>query len=140
MSIEVLGRPKEHLIETLEELSLKVNSEKGVKMLNKKINEPILVPDQKDLFTAFVELEFEIEDPMKLAILTFKYMPSHIEVLEPENFIFKNANFNELLNELTGRLHRYEELVRVLQMQMQKQGNPVSKKEKDPEKTSKEKK
>ncbi|PJE81754.1 hypothetical protein COU58_00815 [Candidatus Pacearchaeota archaeon CG10_big_fil_rev_8_21_14_0_10_32_42] len=117
MIIEVMGRPKEHLIETLEDLSLQVNSEKGVTILNKKIKEPTQIPD-KDLFTAFVELEFEIEEPLTLMTLMFKYMPSHVEVIEPENFTFKNSEFNELFNEITRRLHRYEELVRVLQLQL----------------------
>jgi len=120
MIIEVLGRPKEHLIETLEDLSMKINSEAGVKITNKKINEPILIEGQKDLFTGFVELELDVQSPKIIAGLLFKYMPSHIEVIEPENFVFKNSEFNELFNEITRRLHRYEELVRVLQLQMQK--------------------
>ncbi|MCR4327126.1 MAG: hypothetical protein NUV46_00925 [Nanoarchaeota archaeon] len=128
MIIEVLGRPKEHLVETLEDLSMKVNSEKGLKILNKKINEPNLVKDQKDLFTAFVELEFEVEEVNTLAMILFKYMPSHIEVLEPENFVFKNFEFNELFNEIVRRLHRYEELVRVLQFQLEKEKNDKEKK------------
>ena len=119
MIIEVLGRPKEHLIQTLEDLSKEISEEKGVKLLSKKINEPNLAKDQKDLFTSFAEIEIEVDKPMMIAALMFKYMPSHIEIIEPEKFIFTNAEYSEIMNELTRRLHRYEELVKVMQMQMQ---------------------
>lgn len=128
MIIEVMGRPKEHLVETLEDLSMKVNSEKGIKIIEKKINEPSPIEGQKDLFTAFVELEFEVEEPNTLALIVFKYMPAHIEVIEPENFVFKNSEFNEFFNEITRRLHRYEELVRVMQLQMEKDRKKYEKK------------
>ncbi|MBU2612811.1 MAG: hypothetical protein KKB62_03765 [Nanoarchaeota archaeon] len=128
MIIEVLGRPEEHLTTVLEDLSKQVEAEPGVKSFNKKLNKPTLIKDQKDLFTGFVEIEMEIENPAVLAALMFKYMPSHVEVIEPEHFVFKNVEFNELLNELTRRLHRYEELVKVLQFEIEKNKKVQAKK------------
>ncbi len=122
MIIEVMGRPKEHLIETLEGMSKQISEEPGVKILSKKINEPVLVKDQKELLTTFGEFEIEVDEPLVLAVLMFKYMPSHLEILEPEKFIMTNVGFGDILNELTRRLHRYEELVRVMQIQMESQG------------------
>ena len=55
----------------------------------------------------------------------FKYMPSHLEIVEPEKFILTNVGFGDILNEITRRLHRYEELVRVMQIQMQAQAQKV---------------
>ena len=115
--IEVLGRPKEHLTETLEDLTRKLGEEKGVKILNKKINEPKLVENQKDLFTAFAEVEVEVDEAMMLAAIMFKYMPSHVEIIEPERIVLANNEFSDVLSEITRRLHRYEELVKVLQFQ-----------------------
>ncbi|HIH52340.1 hypothetical protein J4412_01125 [Candidatus Pacearchaeota archaeon] len=125
MIIEIMGRPKEHLIQTLEALSKEISEEKGVKIVTKKINEPVLAKDQKDLFTTFAEIEIEVEDPLLLTILMFKYMPSHLEIVEPEKFILTNVGFGDILNEITRRLHRYEELVRVMQIQMQAQAQKV---------------
>jgi len=122
MIVEMMGRPKEHLIQSSEELVRQLTEEKGLKIVNKKINEPVLVKDQKDLFTTFSEIEIEVEDPLILAVLTFKYMPSHMEIVEPEKFVMSNYGYSDILNELTRRLHRYEELVRVMQMQMESQG------------------
>lgn len=124
MIVEVMGRPKEHLVETLENISKEISEEKGVKLQSKKINEPSLVKDQEDLFTTFAELEVEVDEPIILSILMFKYMPSHVEVVEPEKFVLTNVEYSDILNELTRRLHRYEELVKVMQFQMESQAKP----------------
>lgn len=113
--IEVLGRPPEHLVETLEDMTKKVGEEKGIRIINKKINEPTLMKDQKDFYTCFTEIELEAKEIFDLVILMFKYMPAHIEILYPENITLTNNGWGEALNELTRRLHGYEEIARVLQ-------------------------
>ncbi|MCK5149809.1 hypothetical protein KAJ87_02695 [Candidatus Pacearchaeota archaeon] len=113
--LEVIGRPPEHLVETLEDLSKKINEEKGVSVKNKKINEPALLKDQKEFFTSFAEIEVEVESVLHLAMLMFKYMPAHIEILSPETINLKNSDLNEILNEITRRLHGYDEVARVIQ-------------------------
>ena len=117
MIIEVMGKPKEHLVETLEDFAKKISEEKGVKLEEKKIHEPSLVKDQKDLYSTFAEIEVEVETPLFLALLMFKYMPAHIEVISPENFILDNNGFSDILNEITRRLHGYDELARVFQLE-----------------------
>ena len=73
MILEVMGRPKEHLIETLEDLIKKVGEEKGVTIIEKKLHEPTEVKDQKDLFTTYAEVEVEVEQALQLAILMFTF-------------------------------------------------------------------
>ena len=86
-------------------------------LLDKKINEPILMKDNKDFYTTFAEIELEVEDILYLAILMFKYMPAHVEVIEPELIALTNNGWTDILSELTRRLHGYEEVARVIQMQ-----------------------
>jgi len=117
MIIEVLGRPPEHLMETLEDFAKKIGEEKGIKVVDKRIMEPNLVKDQKDLYTTFMEIEVETESPMHLAGLVFRYMPAHVEVISPENMVLNNSAFSEILSEVVRRLHRYDDIVRVLNMQ-----------------------
>lgn len=113
--IEVLGRPPEHLVETLENIAKQIGEEKGIKIIGKKINEPVLMKEQKNFYTSFMEVEAEIEEIIFLAILMFKYMPAHVEILSPKNLTLSNSGFNDLFNELTRRLHGYEEIARILQ-------------------------
>ena len=118
--LEIIGKPKEHLVATLEKLIENMNKEKGIKILEKKIKEPIEMKNNKDFFTTFAEIEIEAEEIFQIAILMFKYMPANIEIIEPELIALSNNGWNELLNELTRRLHAYDEVARVLQMQTAK--------------------
>jgi hypothetical protein len=113
--IEILGRPPEYLIETLKDIAKKMGEEKGVKVKDVKTNEPVLMKDQKDFYTSFAEIEVETEGILHLAILMFKYMPAHIDILSPQNINLTNNEWNDILNELTRRLHGYEEIARILQ-------------------------
>ena len=131
MMIEVLGRPKEHLIETLKDLIKKIGEEKGVKVVDFKIKEPTLAKDQKDLYTTFAEIEVEVDQPQILSVLMFKYMPAHIDVIEPENIRLTNNSFADILSELTRRLHGYEEIVRVMQAEKKMLENQMNKDKKE---------
>ena len=117
MIIEIIGRPVEYLTEKLNEILSQIGSEKGVIVVSKKINEPILMKDQKDFYTSFAELEIETEQILHIAALMFKYMPAHIEIIEPENVPLDNSGWNEILNELIRKLHGYDEVARILQME-----------------------
>lgn len=113
--LEVLGKPQEYLVETLENIAKQIGEEKGVKVVNKKINPPILMKEQKDFYTSFAEIEIEVEEVLNLVVLMFKYMPANIEIISPQNISLPNAGWNDILNELTRRLHGYEELARIFQ-------------------------
>ncbi len=115
--LEILGKPPEHLVETLNKYIEEMGKEKGVKITNKKVNEPKETEKQKGFYSSFAEIEADVEDLYQLSILMFKYMPAHIEIIEPELIALSNNGWNDIFNELTRRLHGYDEVARVLQMQ-----------------------
>jgi len=117
MIFESIGRPPEHIKEALENLVNEIDKEKSVKVTSRKINEPILMKDQKDFYTTFAEVEVEVEDVLHLVILMFKYMPAHIEIIYPELIVLTNTGWNDVLNELARRLHAYDEVTRVTQVE-----------------------
>ena len=118
--LEIIGRPKEHLVQTLEKIVEAINQEKGVKVIEKKINEPVELENNKDFYTTFAEVEVEVEEILQIAMLMFKYMPANIEIIEPETIALSNNGLNEIFNELARRLHAYDEMARVLQIQTAK--------------------
>ena len=118
--LEIIGRPKEHLVQTLEKIVEAINQEKGVKVIEKKINEPVELKNNKDFYTTFAEVEVEVEEILQIAMLMFKYMPANIEIIEPETIALSNNGLNEIFNELARRLHAYDEMARVLQIQTAK--------------------
>jgi len=117
MILEIIGRPAEHLTETLKEIIKKIDEEKGVEVKEHKINESVLIKDQKDFYSSFAEIEVEVEEILYLAMLIYKYMPAHIEIIEPGLIMLSNNGWSEIFNELTRRLHTYDEVARVLQIE-----------------------
>ena len=115
--VEVMGRPPEHLTETLNKIIESIDNEKGVQVISKKLNEPTPTKERKDFFTTFAEVEVEVDEVLYLAILMFKYMPAHVEVIEPELIALTNHGWTDILSELTRRLHGYDEVARLLQYQ-----------------------
>lgn len=115
--LEIIGRPPEHLVETLGEIISNIDKEKGVQVLGKKINEPILMQDTKEFYTTFAEVDIEVEDILYLAIVMFKFMPAHVEVVEPELIALTNNGWTDILSELTRRLHGYDEIARMMQIE-----------------------
>jgi hypothetical protein len=49
----------------------------------------------------------------------FKYMPAHIEVVSPETIPLSNNGWSDILSELVRRLHSYDEVARILQIEKQ---------------------
>jgi len=92
------------------------NNKKIKKQKPDKENNPDLIA-QKEFYTSFAEVEVEVEDILYLVILMFKYMPAHIEVITPELIALTNNGWNDILNELTRRLHGYDEIARILQIE-----------------------
>jgi hypothetical protein len=117
MIIETIGKPPEHLVETLENIIKNIDEEKGVSISESKIKEPTRVKDSKEFYTTFADIEIEVEEILQIAILMFKYMPAHIEIIHPELIALTNSGWNDVFNELTRRLHGYDEIAKILQMQ-----------------------
>ncbi len=114
---EVVGRPPEHLIATLNNIIEEIDKEKGISVKTKKINEAVPMKENKDFFSAFGEIEVDVEDYLSLVIVMFKYMPAHIEILSPQLIALTNNSWNDILNELIRRLHGYDEVARVMQVE-----------------------
>lgn len=117
MIVEVLGKPKEYVTEILDEIVGRIGAEKGVKILDSSIKEPRELEKQKDFFTSFAEIEFEADEMLQVVFLVFKYMPSHIEIISPENLSLNNYEFTDILNSLTKKLHNYDEIARIIKVE-----------------------
>ena len=115
MIFEVLGKPPEHLVETLEDIIKRIGQEKGLKVTEKKVNEPRKFKEDDDIYTTFAEVSIESDNTLALIAVLFKFMPANVEIISPENINMKNLEWNEIINEVARRLHGYDEVARVLQ-------------------------
>jgi len=122
---EMIGRPKEHLKKTLAELIQVIGKENSVVILNSKIHEPKKLEKEVmeknkyegEMFSTFAEVEIEFEQIMNLFGLCFRYLPSHIEVISPENFSMDNLDMNAIGNEIINRIHYYDSIAKTMLMQ-----------------------
>lgn len=115
--LEIIGKPAEHLTKTLNDLIDSMDKEQGIKVLEKDIKDVVETKERKDFFTTFAEVRVETEGIMQVLLLMFKYMPANIEIIRPENISLSNTSLSEMLSELVRKLHSYDEIARVLQMQ-----------------------
>ena len=117
MIFEILGRPQETVTEALETIITRLSSEKGVKITEKKIHEPIPVKEAKDIFTAFAEVNAELDSMANYFGIIFAYMPSNIEITEPQKLTITNQDLNDLAHVLVQRLHNYDAVVKQIKFE-----------------------
>ena len=47
-------------------------------------------------------------------------LPSHVEILEPTEFRIKNYDLSSFLTELTVKIHRFDEIAKILMFERNK--------------------
>jgi len=112
--IELMGRPPEHIKEALNTLVVKMGSEKGISLIDKKYHKPKAVKEAKNLHITFAEVEAEFEDLNSFFGVIFNYMPSNIEVYSPEKFKLNNYDLNTLSNFVLSKMHNYDSIAKNL--------------------------
>ena len=117
--LEMLGKPKEYLIENSNNLLNQIRNEPGVSVKDAKTNEPAPLKENNEIFSTFIEIEIEIENLQSLVVLMFKYMPAHVEIISPLRLEFSNVDLGNVLTDLILRLHSYEEIARIMQSEKQ---------------------
>lgn len=118
--LDIVGKPAGYLKETLEKMIGSMKEEKNISVLSSDIKEPMEMEDKKDFYTTFAEIELEAKGFSQLAFVMFKYMPAHVEIISPEKFSLNNNSLNEFVNELMRKLHGYDEVARIMQIENKK--------------------
>ncbi len=112
--LEILGRPASNVTEALNSIVAKIGAEKGARIVEKHMHEPLPVKDTKDLFSSFAEIIIECDSLSVFFGIVFAYMPSNIELLNPSNFTLQGAELSLIANRILGRLHNYDAIARRL--------------------------
>ncbi|MBU0469910.1 MAG: hypothetical protein KKA62_05765 [Nanoarchaeota archaeon] len=111
--IEVLGKPKEHVEDSMHKYLEKLKTNKEYLVLNEEIAE-IKKHGDTDLWMIFAELEVSTAEVQDLINFCFDYMPSLIEVIEPSELKFKEEEVSTFLNDLQAKLHYVDMLTKQL--------------------------
>ena len=109
--IEILGAPMDYVKKTMENYLEKLGDENDLKINVVHISKP----EQKDkFFSIYAEVELFVKKPSRIVDFCFDYMPSSIELLEPEHISFDSHSFSNFFNDLQARLHRLDMTVKNL--------------------------
>ena len=120
---EILGKPAEHIKKSLEELIDKLGKQKGIQIIKKQVHEPKILDEEskkgktivgEGLFTTFAEVELITENVNIMLAIVLNMLPAHVEIIEPSEYSFKNFELGSLLTELTIKIHKYDEIAKVL--------------------------
>ena len=122
---EMIGRPKEHLKKAMTDLIEIIKKEKGIVVSSHKIHEAKKIEKEVmeknkyegEMFSTFSEVEIEFEQIMTVFSLCFKYLPSHVEIVSPENFSMDNLDMNAIANEIINRIHHYDSIAKTMLIQ-----------------------
>ncbi len=137
MIIEMMGRPEEHLKQVMKDYLKRLDSEQGISIVRKKTHEPkeigekdkegkaIQFPKGKEMYSTFAEIEIEVKDIFNLTRIVFEYMPSHVEIISPEEFRLQNFNLSGLLTDVTRKMHHYDAIAKNALLQNQMLANRI---------------
>jgi hypothetical protein len=110
--LEVMGRPASYIKKSLSEITENLNKEKGIKITKKKINTPKKI--ENSLFLSFAEIELEAENIASLSRIIFSYMPSHIDIIKPQDLGVSNFDLSAVFNEIIRKLHEYDAVAKAM--------------------------
>lgn len=103
--VEIIGKPKKHVDETLNNLILDMSQNEKYKLVDYSIENAEKVEESEGLFSAFAEVEMLCKDAVELMNFVIDYMPASVEVLQPANLNVPATYLSDILTELVGRMH-----------------------------------
>lgn len=106
--IEILGKPKEGIESMLRDYTKKIRENNNYILLKEDFTEGEQVEGTESLFAAFVEVEFLSKNIEQVVWFCFDYMPSSIEVIEPQEFLHSAKTYTDFLNEVQGKMHEID--------------------------------
>jgi hypothetical protein len=107
---EVVGRPKEHVEKTIKLLVEKAKSIPDSLFLKSKVFE--VKEQEKGLFGSFAELEIAFKKMQGLMGFCYDFLPSSVEVTDPEKIQMDSAALSSWINELQAKIHGVDNIAK----------------------------
>lgn len=113
--IEMMGAPKEYVINTLKMYVDKLKTGKDIIVIKEFYAKP---KKHEKLFSTFVELEMLAKNASAIAFFCFDYMPSSIEIIQPTTFTYNAADFSGFFNDIQARMHRLDMVIKTMKAKL----------------------
>ena len=116
--VEVLGKPKEHVDASLKGYLQKLKEDKRYAVLKEEFAD-LKKHEESDLWMAFAEVEVKTKNVTDIIDFCFDYMPSLIEIIEPDELKLSGLDISSFLNDLQAKLHGVDMLAKQMKMENQ---------------------
>jgi len=107
--IEVAGKPKEYVEQTLSQLLEKLKTGEGHKVIEGKV---FPAKARKNFFHSLTEVVIELDSWDLLTNICIDHMPASIEILSPEKSIMSSQDMNSFFNDVMVKLHNLHNIVK----------------------------
>ncbi|MBU1204137.1 MAG: hypothetical protein KKG60_03670 [Nanoarchaeota archaeon] len=101
--VELAGHPKEHIEDVTKKILEKIKQE--YKVTEEQVAE---LKEIKELWSTFIEAVVEFKDIEEMGMFCFDYMPSSVQIEEPENISMTNNQLSNIFNDIMAKLHVYD--------------------------------
>lgn len=114
--MEVLGKPKGHVIDALKGYVTKLKGDNNYTVLREEFADAQQQEGQ-ELWAVFAELEVKTSSMEKVISFCFEYMPSAMEIISPESLHLDDQRLSVFLNELQAKLHQVDMVAKQLKVE-----------------------
>jgi len=124
--VEVLGKPKEHVDSTLKGYLQKLKENSRYEVTKEDLAE-LKQHEESELWMAFAELEIKTFGVAEIIDFCFDYMPSLIEIIEPEELQLDSLTTSSFLNDMQAKLHGVDMIAKQMKMENQLTNSSLAK-------------
>ena len=125
--VEVVGKQKEYVAKAIQTIIESAKEIKGLKIQKTDVEEVKSLKDEKlskteqkiqekagELFSTFAEIEFSAKDFDVVFSFCFDFLPSSIEIIEPEHIEIKSLEVTKMLTDFLSKMHNADMAVKRL--------------------------
>ncbi|HLC56223.1 MAG TPA: hypothetical protein VJJ23_03230 [Candidatus Nanoarchaeia archaeon] len=124
--VEIAGFPKEFVGETMHKVINNLKSNEKIKIHKIELAE---VAEIKQLFSTFADMELEFKEIPDFLTFCYDYLPSSVELMEPESLELPAKDFDDMFNDVLARLHQYDLVLRNINAENIRMKNELKPKE-----------
>ncbi|MBI2573420.1 hypothetical protein HYV86_06150 [Candidatus Woesearchaeota archaeon] len=114
--IEVIGKPKEHVEGAIKEYVTKIKADKKFIVLEEELAEG-KKHTEEGMWATFAELEIKTNELKEISRFCFEYMPSLIEIIEPEKLTLSDVDISLFISDLQTHLHNADMIAKQLKIE-----------------------
>jgi len=120
--IEIVGKPKEHIEQTMEKVVKLIEENEKFNLLDKRVAK---VKEIKGLWSTFGDFEIGFSNFEDISSFCFEFMPSSLEIISPDELKINAKEIENFTNDVLTKLHQYDMVVK--QMILQQKANSQKK-------------